>query len=83
MVADHKLQLRTKFELSCPDSLWRIVHECPCKVPLYATDHVVARSLPAFTDDTERVVLHDRRAADPSKQSLLHAAVEAKNGYFW
>jgi len=60
----------------------RIVDETAREIALHTADEVVILCMSALRNDTECVILHDRRAAYSGKKTLLHSSLESKDSNF-
>lgn len=74
--------MHTELQLPGPNSLWWIDNKRLCEITLNTADHIMIRGFPALADNSKGVVLHDRGAADPAQEALLHPALETEDGGF-
>ena len=64
-----------------PEVLRDVFYKTTSPVALDTCDDVVASALNSFRNNTEAVVLHDRRTADAAEEALLNALLELDDCY--
>ncbi len=70
----------TELEFSGPHGLGRVHDELLRKVALNTADHVVVWGCAPLAVDAKGMVLHDGCPTNSSQETLLHAAIEPKDG---
>lgn len=73
----------SELHLSSPYEFGWVFDKALREVTLDTADHIMIRSVPAFANDSESMVLHDRGTTDSTQETLLHTASETENGDLW